>query len=95
MGEPGGENPRLAGAGAGENEKRALCRFDRQPLFGVEALEIGRLSGREAPSDKTSRPRRGDGDIVKISNVCRAVFHPIRRFVPRFAGYIAIRKGED
>jgi hypothetical protein len=40
VGEPGGEYPGLAGAGAGEHEQRPVNRLDGQALFGVEFGEV-------------------------------------------------------
>ena len=40
MGDAGGQNPGLAGAGAGQNQNRALDAFDRIGLLGIEAREI-------------------------------------------------------
>ena len=40
MGDAGGQHPRLAGAGAGEHEQRALERLDRLALLLVERAEI-------------------------------------------------------
>jgi hypothetical protein len=42
MGDAGGQNPGLAGAGAGQNQHRALDAFDRIGLLGIEAREIVR-----------------------------------------------------
>ena len=41
MGDPGGEDARLADAGAGENEDRPVQRLDRAPLLFVQSIEIG------------------------------------------------------
>ncbi len=41
MGDAGGEHARLAGAGAGEHEKRAIQRLHRLALLGVQRFEIG------------------------------------------------------
>ena len=39
MGEPGGQHPGLAGAGAGQHQQRAVDRLDHGgALLGVEAL---------------------------------------------------------
>ncbi len=44
-----GEHTRLAGSGAGQHQHRPVQRFDREPLFRIEAGEIGRAaSGRGA-----------------------------------------------
>ncbi len=40
----GGEDARLAHAGAGENENRPVQRFHRPPLLVVQPLEVGRIS---------------------------------------------------
>ena len=39
------QHARLAGAGAGQNQHRAVERFDRRTLLRVEAVEIGRRRG--------------------------------------------------
>jgi hypothetical protein len=41
---PGGEDPRLAHACAGENENRPVQRFDRATLLLVQPFEVGGLS---------------------------------------------------
>ncbi len=41
MGKPGGENPGLAGAGAGEDQHRSLDGLDRPELHFIELGEIG------------------------------------------------------
>ncbi len=46
MGEPRRQHPGLAGAGAGENQNRAVDRFDGAPLRLVECREVGRFPGR-------------------------------------------------
>ena len=40
MGDAGGEHARLAGAGAGQHQQRAVERLDRLALLGVERVEI-------------------------------------------------------
>ena len=42
VGDAGGQHARLAGAGAGQHQHRAVERLDRLALLGVEAGEIGR-----------------------------------------------------
>ena len=46
MGDAGREHPRLAGAGARQNQQRAIERLDRGALLGVEPGQIGRRGGR-------------------------------------------------
>ena len=59
MGDAGGENARLAGAGAGQHQHRALRSFDRQPLLGVQPGEIvRRAAGRRGPPWRARRCRR-------------------------------------
>ena len=70
MGDAGGENARLAGAGAGENEDRTLGRFDRRALFGVEARKITALRcdcGAGALAQASGM--RGVGQVVRRSVV--------------------------
>ena len=40
MGEPGGQHPRLAGAGTGEHQQRSVDGFHRGALFAVQAGQI-------------------------------------------------------
>ncbi len=51
MGDPRRQNPRLAGAGPGEHEKRAIDRLDRRALLWIEPVEI-------AQRRRPTRPRR-------------------------------------
>ena len=53
MGDARGQHPRLAGAGAGQHQHRPVQRLDRQPLLGVELVEIGLRAAAHA-----QRPRR-------------------------------------
>ena len=46
MGDARGQHARLAGAGAGEHQHRAVERLDRLALLGVQPGEIGRGDGR-------------------------------------------------
>ena len=41
-----GEHAGLAGAGAGKHQHRAVERFDREPLLGIEPGEIGGVAAR-------------------------------------------------
>ena len=41
VGDAHGEHARLAGAGAGQHQHRAVERLDREPLLGIEPGEIG------------------------------------------------------
>ena len=50
MGEPRGEHPGLAGAGAGQHQQRTIERFHRLALLGVEPCEIGRSRRRRRRS---------------------------------------------
>ena len=43
MRDAGGQDARLADAGAGENQDRPVQRLDRAPLLFVQAVEIGRI----------------------------------------------------
>jgi hypothetical protein len=45
MGDAGGQHARLAGAGAGEHQHRAIERFHRLALLGIEPVEIARSAG--------------------------------------------------
>ena len=58
-----GQNAGLAGAGAGQHQYRAVKRFDRFALLGIEPVQIGRLrGGLGARSDAARlRLRRGGG----------------------------------
>ena len=41
MGDTGGQHTRLAGAGSGQHQHRAIGFLDRGPLLGVQPVEIG------------------------------------------------------
>ena len=55
------QHARLAGAGAGQNQHRAVERFDGRALLRIEAVEIGRrgLRGCEPCSARAEMGRRG------------------------------------
>ncbi len=61
----GGQDARLAHAGAGENENRPVQRLDRLTLLFVQALEVGGISvvrttgERRWARDHTRRRRDG------------------------------------
>jgi hypothetical protein len=50
VGDAHGEHAGLAGSGAGEHQHRAIDRLDREPLFRIQAGEIGRRRRRGACS---------------------------------------------
>ncbi len=59
VGDAGGEHPRLAGAGAGQNKHRAVQRLHGEALFRVQIGKIGRGAGaKRARGDATRRARR-------------------------------------
>ncbi len=64
VGDAGGQHPRLAGAGAGQHEDRAVQRLDRRALLGIEARKVAgrRLAAtrRHGPFGK-ARLSRGGG----------------------------------
>ncbi len=51
MRDAGRQNPRLAGAGAGEHEHRPVDRLDGLALLGIEPVEIARRPGPRAGGD--------------------------------------------
>jgi hypothetical protein len=56
VGDPRGQHARLAGAGAGEHQNRAVQRLDRIALFGIEPAEILRAGcGPRTRGDAASR----------------------------------------
>jgi hypothetical protein len=73
MGDAGGQNPRLAGAGAGEHQDRAVQRLDGEALLGVELVEI----------DARTITRRPFGDAAGARLVLDVV---VRRRIAGTAG---------
>ena len=61
VGDARGEHARLAGAGAGQHQHRAVERLDREPLFGVEPGEITRHARRPGPRARGNAAGRGAG----------------------------------
>ena len=79
VGDAHGEHARLAGAGAGQHQHRAVERLDRQPLLGIEPGEIGRAAAR-----RRARPRRnaagGRGGRFGRLEIALQEGQPRRRF---------------
>ena len=65
MGDAHGQHAGLAGAGAGQHQDRAVEGFDREPLFRVQAAEIGRRRRRSlgARGDAAGRRCRADRPV--------------------------------
>ncbi len=80
MGDPAGQHPGLAGAGAGQHQNRAIQRFHRFALLGIEAREI--LRGRRRPGARGNAASGGlvVGDALMAQSVrlghMRIVFRP-------------------
>ncbi len=55
MGDAGGEHARLAGAGPGQHQERAVQALHRVPLLGVQGVEI--LGGPPAHGALRQGPR--------------------------------------
>src|SRR5690606_23827761 len=55
VGDASGQNPRLAGAGPGENQQRPFSGFHRLALFGVQPSEIARFARGELGRDGALR----------------------------------------
>ena len=84
MGEPRGQHARLAGAGAGQHQDRAVQRLDRLALGRVEEVEIVHLRG---------RPRRGGGSgQARPRNGGRHVVGEVERIAHADDAYIAWRR---
>ena len=71
MGDAIGENPRLPGARAGDDEKRSLGDLDRVALSLVEVTEVT-LGGRDGDASMLPRVRYPDAEraIVTQSDRC-------------------------
>ena len=61
MRDAGGERAGLAGAGAGEQQDRAVQRLDRGALRGVQPVEIGGRRLRPDPHRPRAERRAGGG----------------------------------
>jgi hypothetical protein len=90
VGEPGGEDAGLAGAGPGQHQQRALDRLDRGALLGVEALEIRRFDLLHGARGEAARPRRRGGLVAEIVEVERFAVHSLG---PNPPAYIATGAG--
>ena len=69
MGKPGGQHAGLAGAGAGQHEEGAVRRLDGGALFGIEALQIGRLGVRHGPRRHAAAAGRQPGIVVQFVEI--------------------------
>ena len=70
VGDAGGQNPGLAGSGAGQHQHRAVQGLDRLALLGIEVVEIGRRAGarRQGPrGDAAGGGRRGVGGFESVA----------------------------
>jgi hypothetical protein len=59
VGDAHGQHPRFAGAGTGEHEHRAVERFDRKPLLGIQSREIVSGAGRGGAGARGNAAGRG------------------------------------
>ncbi len=59
VGQAGGEDPGLAGAGAGQDQNRALGGFDRRALLRIEPLQIVRRAGGRVDAGQIGNAGRG------------------------------------
>ena len=59
MGEPGGQHPRLAGAGAGQHQHRAVGRLHGGALLGVQPVEVARRTSGDGPRGNAAGARGG------------------------------------
>ena len=78
MGDPRGQHPGLAGAGAGQHQYRAVGGLDRLALFGVQPVQIGRgrHGGRGPGRGRRGRGQRGRGRrLVPAGGVERIAGH--------------------
>ena len=66
MGDAHGEHARLAGAGAGQHQHRAVERLDREPLLGIQPGEIGRAAARRDAGARRDAARRGGGRFGRL-----------------------------
>ena len=78
MGEARGQHARLAGAGAGQHQQRAIDRLDRGALLGVQALEIGRLARGHGARDGAAGTKVRRGSIIEIANIDWSCGHQAR-----------------
>ena len=63
----GRQHARLAGAGAGQHQHRAVEGLDREPLLGVEVVEIGEAAARLPPSRaRRCRPGRARRQVALV-----------------------------
>ena len=70
MGEARRQHARLAGAGAGQHQHRAVERLDRLPLLRVQPGEIGAGAAAAAPARQC---RRGAGRLNGIESLSQRV----------------------
>ena len=87
VGDPPGQHPGLAGAGAGDHQQRRTAVLDGRPLRAVEALEqfLGALAGRVAPRRRVART---GSDRVRTRRGCAVRRGGERRHVEQ-AGHLA------
>ena len=80
VGQPGGQHPRLAGAGTCQHQQGAVGRFHRGPLFRVQALEIGGLAllAQGARRQPSGLHRGGRLIVAKVVQVEVLVAHQVR-----------------
>jgi len=57
VGDPAGQHPGLAGAGARQYQDRAVQRFHRRALLGIEAGKVGRAGSGPGTRSNTARHR--------------------------------------
>ena len=73
VGDTHGEHARLAGAGAGQHQHRAVERLDCEPLFGIEPGEITRHARRPGPRSRGNAAGRGRRRLNGIESLSQRV----------------------
>ena len=67
--QPGGQHPRLAGAGPGQHQHRAFCRLDRALLLRIQPLHVVADRRPDRRPDRSLRPGQvadADGGNVGV-----------------------------
>ena len=86
VGDPRRQHPRLAGAGAGQHQQRALERLDRLPLLGIELFQPRRRARGKRPRGDAAGTR-GTGHDIAGGLGHASVNSIIRRSIGPGSGY--------